>query len=159
MMMRQSVSQVIVGIVKECCTAVFLLAVMLWQSASMSVIALAVLLFAVLPIAKLGQRMRKVADDTQVQLGDFTAQMDDTFQGVRMVKAYGRETFEAARARDTIRQLFKLYYKASRVQSASGPIMMVLSGAAVATIIWFGGYKVLHGTLTPGEFFSFLTPC
>lgn len=157
MMMRQSVSQVIVGLIKECCTAIFLLAVMLWQSVSMSVIALAILVFAVLPIARLGRRMRKVANDTQVQLGDFSAQMDDTFQGVRMVKAYGRENFETARARDTIRHLFKLYYKASRVQSASGPIMMMLSGCAVAAIIWFGGYKVLRGGLTPGEFFSFLT--
>jgi subfamily B ATP-binding cassette protein MsbA len=157
MMMRQSVSQVIVGLIKECCTAVFLLAVMLWQSVAMSVIALAILVFAVLPIARLGRRMRKVADDTQVRLGDFSAQMDDTFQGVRMVKAYGRENFEATRARETIRQLFKLYYKASRVQSASGPIMMLLSGCAVAAIIWFGGYKVLHAELTPGEFFSFLT--
>jgi subfamily B ATP-binding cassette protein MsbA len=157
MMMRQSVSQVIVGLIKECLTAIFLLGVMLWQSVAMSAIAVFILVFAVLPIARLGRRMRKVADDTQVQLGDFTAQMDDTFQGVRMVKAYGREEFESTRARDTIRKLFKLYYKASRVQSASGPIMMLLSGIAVASIIWFGGYKVLHGTLTPGQFFSFLT--
>ena len=157
MMMRQSVSQVIVGLIKECLTAIFLLAVMLWQSVSMSAIAIAIIVLAVLPIARLGRRMRTVADDTQVQLGDFTAQMDDIFQGVRMVKAYGREEFEAARARVTIRQLFKLYYKASRVQSASGPIMMMLSGMAVAAIIWFGGYKVLHNTLTPGQFFSFLT--
>ena len=157
MAMRQSVSQVIVGLIKECCTAVFLLAVMLWQSLAMSLIACVVLLFAVLPVAQLGRRMRKVADATQRQLGDFTAQLDDTFQGVRMVKAYGREAFETERARSTIRQLFKLYYRASRVQSASGPIMMLLSGVAVASIIWFGGSKVLHGTLTAGQFFSFLT--
>ncbi len=157
MLMRQSVSQVIVGILKECCTAIVLLAVMLWQSVAMSVIALIILTFAVLPIVRLGRRMRSVAHDTQVQLGDFTSQMDDTFQGVRMVKAYGREAFEAARARSTIHQLFKLYYKASRVQSASGPIVMLLSGIAIACIIWFGGYKVVHGTLTPGAFFSFLT--
>ncbi|MDX2095745.1 MAG: ABC transporter ATP-binding protein [Alphaproteobacteria bacterium] len=157
MAMRQSVSQVIVGLIKECLTALFLLGVMLWQSAAMSVIACAILLFAVLPVARLGRRMRKVADETQSRLGDFTAQLDDTFQGVRMVKAYGREDFESARARQTIRQLFKLYYRAARVQSASGPIMMLLSGIAVAAIIWFGGFKVLHGTLTPGQFFSFLT--
>jgi subfamily B ATP-binding cassette protein MsbA len=157
LLMRQSVSQVIVGLIKESLTAVVLLGVMLWQSVAMSAIALVILVFAVLPIARLGRRMRTVAHDTQVQLGDFTSQMDDTFQGVRMVKAYGREAFEAERARATIRQLFKLYYKASRVQSASGPIVTLLSGVAVACIIWFGGYKVVHGLLTPGAFFSFLT--
>lgn len=157
MAMRQSVSEVIVGLIKEFTTAILLLGVMIWQSAAMSLIAGGILLFAVLPIAKLGRRMRKVAHDTQVQLGDFTSQLDDTFQGVRMVKAYGREDFESARARDTIRKLFKLYYRTSRVQSASSPIMTLLSGVAVAAIIWFGGSKVLNETLTPGQFFSFLT--
>lgn len=157
MLIRRSVSEVLTGLVKEVCTALFLLTVMIWQSASMSAIALAILVFAVLPIAKLGRRMRKVADDTQDQLADFTSQLDDTFQGVRMVKAYSREEFEAERARKTIHQLFKLYFKASRVQSASGPIMGLLSGFAVAAVIWAGGYKVLNNTITPGEFFSFLT--
>jgi ATP-binding cassette, subfamily B, bacterial MsbA len=155
--MRQSVSQVIVGLIKESCTALFLLVVMVMQSASMSVIACGILVFAVLPVARLGRRMRKLSQATQNQLGDFTSQLDDTFQGVRMVKAYGREAFESDRARQSIRQLFKLNYRASRAQTASGPIVMLLSGVAVAIIIWFGGSKVLHGTLTPGEFFSFLT--
>lgn len=155
--MRQSVSQVIVGLIKESCTAVFLLVVMLLQSASMSVIACAILIFAVLPVARLGRRMRTLSQATQNQLGDFTSQLDDTFQGVRMVKAYGREAFESERARQSIRNLFKLNYRASRAQTASGPIVMLLSGVAVAAIIWFGGFKVLHGTLTPGQFFSFLT--
>jgi ATP-binding cassette, subfamily B, bacterial MsbA len=157
MMMRQSVSQVIVGLIKETLTGIFLLGVMLWQSATMSAIAIFILLFAVLPVARLGRRMRHVAEATQEQMGDFTAQMDDIFQGVRVVKAYGREQFEATRARQTIHKLFKLLMRAARVQSASGPIVMLLSGFAVAAIIWCGGYKVLHGTLTPGEFFSFLT--
>ena len=157
LMMRQSVSQVIVGLVKETLTGIFLLGVMLWQSATMSAIAIFILLFAVLPVARLGRRMRKVTEATQEQMGDFASQMDDTFQGVRVVKAYGREDFETARARSTVHQLFKLMMRAARVQSASGPIVMLLSGVAVASIIWSGGYKVLHGSLTPGEFFSFLT--
>ncbi|MFZ4541241.1 MAG: ABC transporter ATP-binding protein [Rickettsiales bacterium] len=157
MLMRRSVSEVITGLIKETGTAICLLALMVWQSASLSLIASGILVFAVLPIARLGRRMRKVADATQSQLADFTSQLDDTFQGVRMVKAYAREDFESARANATIKGLFKLYYRAARVQSASSPIMSLLSGFAVAGVIWFGGYKVLHNTLTPGQFFSFLT--
>lgn len=157
MLMRRSVSEIITGLIKECCTAVFLFMLMLWQSASLSLIAAGILIFAVFPIARLGRRMRTVADGTQSELADFTSQLDDTFQGVRMVKAYAREDFESTRAANTIRQLFKLYYRGSRVQSAPSPIMSLLSGFAVAGVIWFGGYKVLNNSLTPGQFFSFLT--
>ena len=156
-LMRQSVSQVVTGIIKELLTLVALVGVMLWQSVGMSVVALGILVFAVLPIARLGRRMRKIADSTQSQLADFTAQMDDTFHGVRVVKAYRREAFEAERARKSIYGIFRLYYKAAKVQAASGPIMSLLGGVAIAAIIWYGGFKVIHGNTTPGAFFSFIT--
>lgn len=157
MLMRQSVSQVLTGMIKESLTMIFLIGVMFYQSWQMSCVALFILVFAILPIQRLGRRMRKIADATQRQLGDFTAQLDDTFQGVRVVKAYGREDFEVERARKTIRELFKLYYKAAKVQSGSSPIMGMLGGLAIGAIIWYGGFHVVRGETTPGAFFSFIT--
>ncbi len=156
-LMRQSVSQVLTAAVKESLTMIFLIGLMFYQSWQLSIGAFFVLMFAVIPIARLGKRMRKIALGTQSQLADFTSQLDDTFQGVRVVKAYGREAFEVERARGTIRALFKLYYRAAKVQSASGPIMAVLGGVCMGGIIWYGGYEVIHGDTTSGGFFSFLT--
>ncbi len=157
MLMRQSVSQVITGAIKESFTAVALVSVMLYQSLAMSAMAVGILVFAILPIAKLGNRMRKVADATQQQMADFSAQLDDIFQGVRVVKAYRREEFEITRVRETVRKLFRLYYKASRIQSGAAPMLAMLGGVAIASIIWYGGFKVIHGETTTGAFFSFIT--
>ena len=157
MLMRQSVSNVLTGGIKEFFTMVFLVALMFWQSVAMSILATGILVFAILPVSRLGRKMRKVADETQQKMADFSAQLDDTFQGVKVVKAYGREQFEIDRTRGIVRQLFKLYYRASRIQSFSGPMMSLLGGLAIATIIWYGGYNVLHGKTTTGEFFSFVT--
>lgn len=157
MLMRRSVSDIITGLIKESCTAVFLLVLMFWQSAGLSLIAFATIVFAVLPIMRLGRRMRKVTDATQAQLADFTSQLDDTFQGVRIVKAYAREDFEVSRARTIIRHISKLYYRAARIEAAPGPIMGLVNGIAVAGVIWYGGFQVLDGTLTAGGFLSFLT--
>ncbi len=156
-LMRQSVSQVLTAAVKESLTMVFLIGLMFYQSWQLSIGAFFVLMFAVIPIARLGKRMRKIALGTQAQLADFTSQLDDTFQGVRVVKAYGREAFEVERARNTIRALFKLYYRAAKVQCASGPIMALLGGICMGGIIWYGGYHVIRGETTSGGFFSFLT--
>ncbi len=157
MLMRRSVSEVITGLIKECCTAIFLLALMFWQSVGLSLIAFGVIIFAVLPIARLGRRMRKVTDESQSQLADFTSQLDDTFQGVRMVKAYAREDFESERARKNIRQMFKTYYRAARIESAPSPIMAFISGLAGALVIWYAGYEAQHTVFTAGDFLSFFT--
>lgn len=155
--MRYSISNVLTGVARETVTAVFLIGVMFYQSWQLSLMALIGFPIAVMPIVRLGRRMRKVSDNTQAQLGEFTAQLDDSFQGVRVVKAYGREAFEYERARTTIEKLFTLYYKAARVQMAAAPIMELLAGVAIASVIWYGGYQVIAGHTTPGAFFSFMT--
>jgi len=156
-LLRQTASNVIVGFAKELLTLIFLLGVMIYQSWQMSAIAFFVLIFAFLPIIRFGRRMRKVANQTQSTLGDFTQQLDETFSGVRMVKAYGREEFETERVRQSIRKLVKLYMRASRISAAMGPVMEVLGSLSIAAIVWYGGHEVLRGATTPGAFFSFIT--
>ena len=135
---------------------IFLVALMFYQSWPLAVIAFIVFPVAVMPIARLGKRMRKISNSTQQQLGQFSAQLDETFQGVRMVKAYGREQHEINRASSIIENLYTLYFKASRVQAAASPIMELLTGAAIAIVVWYGGYHVIQGETTPGAFFSFV---
>lgn len=156
-MMRHSISNVFTSLAKECFTAIFLVGVMFYQSWQLAIIALFLLPIGVLPILRLGRRMRKVADFTQAQLGEFTAQLDETFQGARVVKAYVREEFEISRARKSIEALYKNYIKAARIQTAAGPMMEIVTGLAIAGVIWYGGYQVIEGVTTPGAFFSFIT--
>ena len=155
MLMRRSVSEIITGIIKESGTALFLLVMMFWESFELSLIAFGILIFTILPIARLGRRMRKVTDATQSQLADFASQLDDTFQGVRMVKAYAREDFEVARTKNTIRQMFKVYYKTARIESAPSPIMGFVSGIAGALVVWYAGYHAIHSNFTTGDFTRF----
>lgn len=154
--MRGAVSTVLTGIARELLTVVFLLGLMIYQSGVLSVIAFTVFPIAIYPIIRLGKRMRKIANKTQEELGNYTSQLDETFQGIRVVKAYQREAFEISRARHIIEGIFALYVKAARTESITSPIMEALSGIAIAAVIWYGGTEVINGTTTPGSFFSFV---
>jgi ATP-binding cassette, subfamily B, bacterial MsbA len=156
MMMRNAVSNIITGLARELLSMVFLMGVMIYQSWQLSLIALLILPTAFWPMARLGKRMRKLSRNTQDKLGQFTSQLDETFGGVRMVKAYNREDYEIERARGIIEHLFMLYYKATRVQAASSPIMEMLGGLAIAGIVFYGGWQVHEGVTTPGAFTSFI---
>jgi ATP-binding cassette, subfamily B, bacterial MsbA len=155
-LLRNAFSTVLTGIAKEMLSLIFLIGVMVYQSPELSAIALLAFPIAIYPIIRLGKRMRKVSDKTQVQLGDFTTTLDEIFQGVRTVKSYNREPFEVIRAQTIIESLFKLYYKAIRIQAAASPMMELLSGLSIAGVIWYGGLQVLDGATTPGAFFSFI---
>jgi subfamily B ATP-binding cassette protein MsbA len=156
-LMRNAFSNVLTAFAKELLSMLFLIGVMFYQNAELAVIALLVFPVAIYPVVRLSKRMRKISDSTQNQLGEFTSTLDEIFQGIRTVKSYNREAFEIKRSGNIIEALFGLYYKASRVQTASTPIMEILSGISIASVIWYGGFQVLDGETTPGAFFSFIT--
>lgn len=153
---RRNLSNVMVGLARDSVTVIFLVAVMFYQSLTLSLITFLVFPLAILPVLKLGRKMRKLSDRTQDEMGNYTARLDDTFQGVRMVKAYGNEEYEIGKAREFMESIFKLYTKAARNESASSPIMESLAGIAIALVIWYGGNQVLNNITTPGAFFSFI---
>jgi len=154
--MRKTVSDVMTGIAIEFCTAVGLIGLMFYQSPQLAMIALVVFPLAFYPIFKLGRRMRKISRNMQEELSGFTIRLDETFQNTRIIKSYCREDYEISRAGRIIDRFLNLYKKAAYVEAASSPIMETLGGVAVALIIMYGGYQVLHGITTPGAFFSFI---
>jgi subfamily B ATP-binding cassette protein MsbA len=155
-LMRNAFSNVLTGMAKDSLSIVFLISVMVYQNAELALIALSVFPIAFYPLILLGKKMRRFSDKVQNQLGDFTATLDEIFQGVRTVKSYNREEFESNRARTIIEKLFRLYHQSSRVQAAATPMMEILGTTSIALVIWYGGSQVMEGEITPGAFFSFI---
>lgn len=155
--MRNAVSSSLVGFGKDLVTAAVLITVMFTEDWLLSIIAFTVFPAAIYPIARLGKRMRKVSANTQQQLGEFATLLDQTFQGIRHVKAYGMEAYECSRVGRLVETVFGLTYKAQSVSARSSPIMETLGGAAITAIVIYGGSRVIEGASDPGSFFAFIT--
>ncbi len=156
-LMRGAVSNVLTSLGKDLLSVVGLVTVMFiqdWQLAAMSFFAFPL---AVFPIVRLGRRVRTVTADTQEEMGQLTTLLEQTFQGIRVVKAYGMEEYEKGRMGGIIKRIFGLAFRATRIRALSSPIMETLGGAAVAIVIVYGGYRVIGQQTDPGAFFSFLT--
>ncbi len=156
-LMRAVVSSALTGMGKDLLTVILLVGLMFYQDWLLAAVAFLAFPTAILPIVRIGRRMRRVSADTQVEMGHFTTLLDETFQGARHVKAYGMEEYETARADDLIDRVFALIYKAARTRSISHPVMETLGGVAIAAVMLYGGYQVVDGAKTPGAFFSFIT--
>jgi len=155
--MRFAVSDALTGAGKDASSLLFLIGAMFYQDWELSLWTFFVFPLAILPISRLGRRMRKVTANTQEQMGLFTTYLEQSIQGIRVVKAYGMEEYEKTRVRGLIETLQDLIYRAARVRSASSPIMEFLGGVAITVVILYGGARVIDGVTTPGAFFSFIT--
>jgi subfamily B ATP-binding cassette protein MsbA len=154
--LRQAVSNAIVGLVRDGLSVIFLVGVMVYQDWLLSVIALLVAQLTVVPIQRLGKRMRRVSGDAQARMGELTTLLGQAFQGIRVIKAYAMERAETRRIGVLVEEIYQLTYRQGRVRAAVQPIVDAFGGIAVAAVIVYGGYRVIEGATTPGAFFSFI---
>jgi len=155
-MMRNAMATTLIGLGKDSLTLICLILLMFQRDPVLASIAFFVFPIAVLPILKIGRRMRKVTFHTQDQHAALTNQLAQVFQGIRVVKAYGMESAESSYIEQQINTIFNLIYKATRIKSASHPIMEILAGFAIVCVIAYGGWQVMKGTRTAGDFASFV---
>ncbi|MDP4725068.1 MAG: lipid A export permease/ATP-binding protein MsbA [Alphaproteobacteria bacterium] len=156
-MMRNAMENTLLNLGKDLILLVCLIALMFHRDPWLATIAFIVFPIAVFPIIKIGKRMRKVTFHTQDQHAVLTNQLSQTFQGIRVVKAYCMEKAESNLIEQQINTIFHLIYKATRIRSASHPIMEILAGLAIACVMAYGGWEVMEKIRTPGDFASFIT--
>ncbi|HEY1301168.1 MAG TPA: ABC transporter transmembrane domain-containing protein [Stellaceae bacterium] len=155
--LRSAAANVLGGIGKDALTIAFLVGVMFYQDWLLALVSFFVFPLAIRPIVAIGRRMRRVSANTQAEIGQLTTLLSQTFQGARLVKAYGMEAYEERRAAGLVERLFGLVERAARTRSRASPMMETLGGAAIAIVILYGGHQVISGARTPGAFFSFIT--
>ena len=155
-LIQGAVSNAITGLLKDPLTLVGLLAVMFARDWQLSLIAMVVLPFAFFPVVKFGRMLRRISTKSQESMGDISVILQETISGSRIVKAFGMEEYEKERFnRENIRY-FRYLMKSVMVRALSSPLMEFLGGIAIVFVILYGGYRVIQGVSTPGEFFSFL---
>ena len=156
-MMRQAVSTALTGIGKDTLSVVFLVCVMFYQDWLLATVAFVVFPVTVIPISTLGHKLRHVTADTQSQTGTFMTLLQQTFTGMRLIKTYRMEGYEAQRAAGLAANIRNLILRAERVKAMASPLMETVGGVAVTIVIVYGGWRVIQDTTSAGAFFSFLT--
>jgi subfamily B ATP-binding cassette protein MsbA len=124
-----------------------------WRLALFSII---VLPLAGVALSKFSKRFRKASTSMQEQIGVLTTHLHETIGGIRIVKAFGMEAYESRRFTEKNRNLFDSLMRAIKTGAISHPVMEVISILGTSLVILFGLYAIVAGTMTVGDFFSFM---
>ncbi len=154
--MRNAVANALVGLGRDALSVIFLIGVMFYQDWVLALITLIVAPLSAHYIDRLGRSARKVSTRTQEEMGAFTTRLSESFQGIRMIKAYGLEDREATTIGERVESIFGLILHATKIRAAVIPIIDTLGGLAMGAVIIYGGHRVIEGAMTPGAFFSFI---
>jgi ATP-binding cassette, subfamily B, bacterial MsbA len=137
-------------------TIIGLSVVMIKRDALMAGLALIVTPVAVIGIRKLGGRVKKVMLKEFYGFSSIIESLQETVQGIRVVKAFALEPFMRDRQGAAIGSFERAANKLSMVGARSSPLTESLAGMAAAIVIVYGGVKVIETGQDPGSFFSFI---
>jgi ATP-binding cassette, subfamily B, bacterial MsbA len=142
---------------RDALTIVGLVIVMVSQDPLLSVFALMFVPVAVFGVRKIGVRVRKIMASEFQGAMQMMESLQETAQGIRIVKAFTLENFMRAKQDQAITGFQAAANKLARVSSRTSPIMESLGGFAIAAVVLYSGYTVIIRGNPPGSLFSFIT--
>jgi ATP-binding cassette, subfamily B, bacterial MsbA len=154
---REGVLKTANGLLRDALTLIAVvigMAVVDWQ---LALVAFVLLPLALYPIVEIGRRMRKVATAAQEQTGALAATLEESLSGARLVKTYGLEAQEAARAGAAFEERRRLTLKIAEGKGRVDPILEVLGGLALAGVVFAAGWRIVQGGASVGDFGAFVT--
>lgn len=126
------------------------------QDAGMSwlvISAVAVLAVVVTIIASL---LMPMFSGMQKKLDAINGLLREQIAGIRVVRAFGREDFEAARFEAANTALTRLSLNIGRVFVTMFPVIMLILNLATTAVLWFGGHRVDEGAVEVGSLTAFM---
>ncbi|WP_144624645.1 ABC transporter ATP-binding protein [Campylobacter coli] len=155
--LQSIVSNIIPDFFRELLTIVGLLIVVFYQSPILAFFALVVLPCAILPLVHFARKLKKYARSIQETNSDLLSRLSEIFSNIELIKASNTQNKEGEKFAKQNNELCRLNLKSTRIDALTSPLMEIIGSLGVAAVIIIGGREVIHGTMSVGSFFAFIT--
>ncbi len=147
----------LVFILQSALTILLAAIAMLIVDPALAAIALASVPFVVLVAQRYGRSSQPALREVQQRIAELTADAEENVSGVRVVKAFAREERQLERFRGSVQRVFDQSMYATHLRAFYNPFIGFLPQIGLAAILFFGGRRVISGSLSLGEFTAFYT--
>jgi len=140
------------NLTKGVLTVIGVLITMLVMDWKLTLVLLVIYPIAFAPVIALGNSVRKRSKTAQKQIGEVTSLLSESFQSARVVKAYGLEDYQKARARKGFVERSRLFLKVLTDKAAVDPILEITGGLALVGILGLTAWRIAEGDTSLGNF-------
>lgn len=156
--MENAVMSSLKAVLKEPITIIVYFLILFTISAKLTLFTLLVLPLTGGVLAEIIKRLKRQATKTQESLGRIVNILDETFSGMRVVKAFNARNYILRKMDEESTYYRKVSKSMSYKNEMASPVSEILGVLIIAGIIFFGGNMVLsdESTLQPEVFLGFL---
>ncbi len=154
--LRDAILNGVTTLFKDSFTVAFLIILMFYKNFEMALVMSMLWPIAFWPIIRFGKLVKSKTKRQQENIGGLFSSLIQSIQGIRMIKAYSMEENEISNIENSTEVISKLAFKITKQRELLSPLMEFFGGIAVAGTLTYGGWKIMNGQLTTGEFMVFL---
>lgn len=156
LLVRMLLTESSAAVIRDVIRVVALLISALYLDPVLAGIAVLAFPIGVWPVYRFGRRLRKLSKQGQEEIGMLAALLNEAVLGNRVVKLFGREAYEQDRFEQENEKLTKTFVRSEKLRALTGPINEALASCAIAAVVLYGGFSVMNGFRSQGEFIAFL---
>ena len=137
-------------------SSVSLVCVLIYNSWQLAIIAIAVLVLFVWPMAKVRKKMKEILERTVGNLSYVMTIYNETFAGNKTIRSFTLEETFQGRFKKATDLTFSLAMKMVKGTNWLSPVMHILMSIGIALVIGCGSYLIVSGRITSGNFVAFI---
>ncbi len=138
-------------------SSISLVAVLLYNSWQLAIIAIIVLICAVIPLTKMRALIKSITDKSESAGGRIITAYNEAFAGNKVITAYNLYDYQRKNFNKDLDNVFGLSMKITQKTGWLSPMMHIMVSIGIAAVIGLGSYMIVKGTITSGNFVSFIT--
>ena len=109
-----------------------------------------------LPLILFGRRVRALSRRNQDRIADSSALAEEILTAMRIVQAYVREAWEAARFSSAVEDSFIAALARIKARALLTAIVILFVFGSIVLVLWFGAQAVLSGSMSTGQLGQFV---
>ncbi|MDN3673535.1 ABC transporter transmembrane domain-containing protein [Flavobacterium branchiarum] len=122
---------------------------------------LTLLMLSVVPLVAVaavifGRFIRKYSKKVQDQVAESQVIVEETMQGISIVKAFANEWYEIARYNGKIKEVVKLAIKGGKYRGYFASFIIFCLFGAIVAVVWYGVRLSIAGEMSVGQLISFV---
>jgi subfamily B ATP-binding cassette protein MsbA len=154
--LQAAVTDNLVSMLQQTLTLVGGVFFLFWLDWRLTCIILSGIPVITLTMVFLGRKIRRAATEVQDRLAEASGVVDESIGGIRTVKSFAREEYELARFAERVEATFDAALSRIRITATLAPIIGFMAFMSITITIWFGGYEVIQGRLSPGGLVAYI---
>ncbi len=137
-------------------SALALINVLFQYDWKLSLISFTLLPFVLIPTARIGKRLRRTTRHAQDHAAELNQTLQEALAGHQVVKAFNAEDIESSKFRTAAQRLRTSTLRYVRQQALASPLIEFFGALTIIGLLTYGRDQVKAGSLTAGEFTSFV---